>query len=692
MTALALRLRSLDYRTALLPAGILAIVALMVVPVPAWALDLFFVFNILAALVVLMIALGIEKPLDFSSFPTVLLLTTLLRLSLNVASTRVVLMHGHEGTAAAGQVIEAFGSFVIGGDYLVGLFVFLIIVIINLVVITKGAGRVSEVSARFTLDALPGKQMAIDADLGAGLLTADEAKARRAEVAVEADFYGSMDGASKFVKGDAVAGILILLVNMFGGLIVGVVQHDLPFGEAARLYFVLTVGDGLVAQIPALLLSIAAAAVVTRVTSPLDLSGQLSSQFAKADAWTAAAVILGLIGILPGMPHLLLLGAAAGSGALAWQLRRMPVEPTGEARAEPLRSGDIGWGEVSDAAPITLDIGYGLIGLVDPRKGAPLMARITAMRRQLSAELGFVLPLVRVKDDIGLPPANYRIRVGGAVAGEDAAYAEDCLALAAGPVDGPLDGLKVKEPSFGIDATWIPPEARDAAEAAGYTVVDAATVVATHLSQILARRAHDLLGQDEAQKLLDTLARAAPHLAANLSPKPLPLGTVTQVLRNLLDERVPIRDFRRVGEALAVAAMRSADPEELTELVRPALGELIVERVAGFGTPLKCVTLDPALEQLLIQHVRADPGGAIPLDPGLARRILDALAALETGLARDGTRLAEGAAMVVSPPVRRLLRNLTRPVLPELAVLSFRELPGDKPVEVIAAIGEREGE
>src|SRR6201996_8459757 len=548
-------------RSAALPVAILLLVVLMVVPIPAAMLDLFFIMNITISLAVLMVSLNAAKPLDFSAFPTVLLFATLLRLALNVASTRVVLVHGHEGDAAAGHVIEAFGSFLIGGNYAVGIFVFAIIMIINLVVITKGAGRVSEVSARFTLDAMPGKQMAIDADLNAGLLTPDEAKKRRQEVAPEADFYGSMDGSSKFVKGDAVAGVLVLVVNILGGLILGVVSHKMAIGDAAKNYVQLAIGDALVAQIPALLLSIAAASIVTRVNSPLDLGGQISSQFGSAKAWTPVAAILTILGVLPGMPHVIILPAAALAGTIAWKLggadalrkaeAAVPALPVADKPANPSQ---IGWNEVSDDAPLGLEIGYGLVSLVDERKGAPLMARITGIRRQLSKELGFVVPLVRVRDDMNLAPNAYRITVGGVVVGEDECFPNGLLALDSGDLAATVEGRATKDPTFGLDAVWITPEKRGEAVIAGYTVVDPSTVLATHLNQLIMNSASDLFGMDEAQKLLDELKEKAPQLVAGLTPAPLTLAQIAGLCRSLLSEGVPLKDFRRIAESMADAA------------------------------------------------------------------------------------------------------------------------------------------
>ncbi len=676
-------------RAAILPLGILMLVVLMVVPIPPVMLDIFFIFNIMIALAVLMVSLNTQKPLDFSSFPTVLLFATLLRLSLNVASTRVVLVHGHEGSDAAGHVIEAFGNFLIGGDYIVGLFVFAILMIINLVVITKGAGRVSEVSARFTLDALPGKQMAIDADLNAGLMTPEEAKLRRQEVATEADFYGSMDGASKFVKGDAVAGLLILAVNIIGGLILGTVQHGLTLGQAGSNYILLAIGDGLVAQVPALMLSIAAAVIVTRVSSPLDLTGQVSSQFGSVAAWTPVAIILALLGMVPGMPHMIILPAAALAAYVAYRLKKAKTAaetipaPTEAGTADAAaQESQISWEDVTDNVQISVEIGYGLIGLVDEKLSAPLMGRLTGIRRQLSRDLGFVIPPIRVRDNMAIGPHAYRVLVSGVVFGEDEVSPHDMLALDSGLVHASVSGRAVKDPTFGLDALWIPTEEKDQAVANGYTVVDPSTVVATHVNQILQTQARQLLGQDEVQKLLDTLQAAAPQLVGNIS-KALSLQTITQVLQALLDESVPIRDFRRIVEALAGVTHRSQDPVELTELIRPALGGLIVQKLCGLKDQLKIITLDGELEQLLVASVRADPQGAYPLDPALSQRILTALGEAAKPLLADGTTFA----VVTTPLVRRPLFQLLRQHLPDVTVLSFYEIPDSRQVQVVAVVG-----
>jgi flagellar biosynthesis protein FlhA len=689
MAAATLQARALPaMKGAALPVAMLMLVVLMVVPIPAFLLDVFFITNIIISLAVLMVALNAQKPLDFSSFPTVLLFATLFRLALNVASTRVVLVHGHEGEAAAGHVIEAFGTFLIGGDYVVGLFVFAILIIINLIVVTKGAGRVSEVSARFTLDALPGKQMAIDADLNAGLITPDEARQRRIDVSTEADFYGSMDGSSKFVKGDAVAGLLILAVNIVGGLILGVVSHQMAVGQAAQTYVLLAIGDALVAQLPGLMLSIAAAAIVTRVTSTHDLAGQIGSQFASHRTWAPVAGILMLLGLMPGMPHFVILPMAAASGYAAWKLKKAAdrpriVEDLAAAPVEPQDLSKIGWDEVTDACHVMLDIGYGLVPLVDERKGSPLMGRITGVRRQLSKDLGFVVPQVRVRDDINLAPYTYRIVIGGVVVGEDQVSPDEMLALDTGQAVGHLPGKTVKDPTFGLDAVWIAGADADAATGAGYLVVDAGTVIATHLNQQLLTNASDLLGPDEVQALLDGLKDRAGALVAALCPQPLALTTLTQVLRGLLAEGVPLKEFRRIAASLASAAQRSADPEELIELIRPDLGALIVQKLCGVREPLRVMTLEGQLEALLGQAVRSDPARRHAIEPDLGRRIADAMQRAAAPLVAE----ARPFALVVQPSIRIAMRKLVKTILPDTPVMSFFEVPEDKSVEVVAVIG-----
>jgi len=674
-------------KAAILPLATLMLVGLMIVPVPSIVLDIGFITNILISLAVLMVALNAEKPLDFSAFPTVLLFATLLRLALNVASTRVVLVNGHTGASAAGHVIEAFGHFLIGGDYAVGLFVFGILMIINMVVITKGAGRVSEVSARFTLDALPGKQMSIDSDLSAGLITPEDAKARRIELATEADFYGSMDGASKFVKGDAAAGVMILVINIIGGLILGVFSHKMAVGEAASDYIQLAIGDALVAQVPALLLSIAAAAIVTRVKSDQDLSNQITSQFGMAKAWPPVAGILGFLGLLPGMPHFIILPAAGLAGTIAWKLKKSN-DAAAVAAAIPLPApvanpSQIQWDEVSDGAALSLELGYGLVALVDERKGAPLMARITGIRRQLSRELGFVVPLVRVRDNLSLGPNSYRITVAGVVVGEDECWPDDLLALDSGELIGKVEGRVIKDPSFGLDAVWIRPEQRNDAVVAGYTVVDGATVIATHLNQLIANSAADLFGMDETQKLLDALKESSPQLVAGLTPAPLSLAQLAAACRSLLAEGVPLKDFRRVAEAMIDASRETTDPVQLNEAVRQRIGALIVQTIVPVRMPLPVVTFDAELEGLLAQAVRVGPNAAHPFEPALAQRIIAAVNQAAEPLLSTATRFA----LVTSPLARRAVARLLKPHLPETPIMSFLEIPDGKAVEVMAIVG-----
>ncbi|MCK8457471.1 flagellar biosynthesis protein FlhA [Sphingomonas faeni] len=670
-------------RASVLPLAILLLVLVMVVPIPAFMLDIFFVANIAISLAVLMVALNAQKPLDFSAFPTVLLFATLFRLGLNVASTRIVLVHGHEGEAAAGHVIEAFGTFLIGGDYVVGIFVFAILMIINMIVVTKGAGRVSEVSARFTLDALPGKQMAIDADLNAGLITPDEAKARRVEVSTEADFYGSMDGSSKFVKGDAVAAMLILAANIIGGLILGPVSHGMTIADAAHNYILLAIGDALVAQLPSLMLSIAAASIVTRVTSDKDLAGQIGGQFGSPRTWTPVAVILALLGILPGMPHMVILPAAAIAGFAAWKLRQIELRPAPVVvvPVETIDQSKIGWEEVTDGMQVNLDIGYGLVPLADERRGSPLMSRITGVRRQLSKELGFVVPQVRVRDDINLAPYVYRILVNGVVVGEDTVSPDEMLALDTGQAFGDLFGKKVKDPTFGLDATWVDASDADAATGAGYLVVDPGTVMATHLNHLLGQNASELLGQDEVQALLDGLKERAAQLVAALAP--LPITTLTQVLKGLLAEHVPLKEFRRIAGAIAVAAQRTQDAEELIETIRPELGALIIQKLCGVREPLRVMTLEGQLEGLLGQAIRADQSRRHVIEPDLGRRIVEALQRAAEPLIAE----AKPFALVVQPAIRIAIRKLVRTCLPDTPVLSFFEVPEEKAVEVVAVIG-----
>ncbi len=663
-----------------LPAAILALILLMVVPVAPLLLDVFFVFNLGVSVAILMVALNARKPLDFSAFPTVLLFATLFRLALNVASTRVVLVHGHEGPAAAGHVIEAFGAFLIGGNFAVGLFVFAILVIINMIVVTKGAGRVSEVSARFTLDALPGKQMAIDADLNAGLVTPDEARARRAEVATEADFYGAMDGSSKFVKGDAVAGLLILGVNILAGFALGMISHGLTAGEAAQSYVSLAVGDALVAQVPSLLLSIAAAAIVTRVTSTFDLAGQIGSQFADSRTWVPVAAILFLIGCIPAMPQTILWPAAAVAGLLGWSTRKPPAVPAAaqeEARADPTA---IEWGDVSDHAAATLELGFGLVHLVDPRQGAPLVQRLTGVRKQLSQAHGFVVPPIRVRDALDLAPNRYRLTIGGVEAGAGEVEPGAMLAL---DTDGIADhdrlaGRATRDPSFGIAAKWIAPGLADLAVAEGWLVVDPVTVIATHASQCVGGAADRLFSPDETRALVAALREHAEQLVDAVTPAPLSTPALTAVFQALLADGLPLAHPRPIFAALAAATQRTLETDALVDAVREALGGLLVARLRPAGGPLPIVALAAELEATVLRSVAQTPERLV--EPALGQRILDELDAVRAGTA------AGAMALIVQPAARRAMRQLLGPRA-DIAVLALRELPETQAIDVVAVIG-----
>ena len=686
-----------------LPLGILMLVAMMVLPLPIMLLDIFFTFNILISLLILMIALHTYRPLDFSSFPSLLLVATVLRLALNVASTRIVLSEGHNGTGAAGKVIEAFGSFVIGGNFVVGIFVFIILVIINLVVITKGAGRVSEVSARFTLDAMPGKQMAIDADLNAGILTPEEATAKRDDVGREADFHGAMDGASKFVKGDAIAGVLILAINVIGGLAIGLTQHDLPLDIAAENYIILSVGDGLVAQIPSLLLSIATAIIVTRVSSSQDMAQHIASEVSLSRAWFPVAGVLALIGMVPGMPNLLFLLVAfialgIGVACLISEREELTEAATGAvAGADPALGQMIGDDEkdpnsldvtdVADLAAISVLLSYPLLNLVDDDSGGPLVRRITAIRKEVSQGLGFVVPSVRVRDDLALGPNLYRIKIGQTVVAEDIIYPDRKLAIPSDSSNVKIDGLDVKEPSFGIDATWIYQDRQAEAEAQGYVVIEPEAVLATHLSQVLYKHAGELIGQDEVQELLDNLAKTAPSLVQSVVPKLMPLHNITAIVRNLLKERIPISDMRRILEVLSEMAGRNLGVAELSEALRPYLVELLIQQSVPLSQPIPVITIDSDFEHLLINTARQSDSEQLMLDGALAQRLVKSLTTT------NEEQIAKGQKphLVVAPVIRRKLSMFLRQYLPELVVLSFAELPEARKVEVVATISGNDG-
>ncbi len=671
------------------PIVVLAMLAMVVVPLAAPVLDALFTFNIAISLMVLLAVLYVQRPLEFTIFPIVLLMTTMLRLALNVASTRVILLNGQDGHGAAGKVIASFGEFVIGGNYAVGIVVFAILTIINFVVITKGAGRVSEVTARFILDAMPGKQMAIDADLNAGLLTREEAKARREEVREEADFYGAMDGASKFIRGDAIAGILILFINLLGGMAVGMLQHGMPFGQAASTYTLLSIGDGLVAQLPALLVSSAVALLVTRASRSQDMSQAMVGQvFGQHKALAVAAGILGLVGLVPGMPNVAFLTLAAILGFLSWKMYKRSVEAPAADKAKAdaqaqapaaQASAELSWDELRPIDPLGLEVGYRLIPLVDKNQGGELMARIKGVRRKLTQDIGFLIPPVHIRDNLELPASGYRLLVQGVPVASAEIHPDRELALDPGGALGPIDGIAGKDPAFGLDAVWIQPHQRAQAESMGYTVVDPATVVATHLSHLIREHAPELLGHEEVQQLLATLAKSAPKLVEDLTPKALQLSVVVRVLQNLLIEKIPIRQLRRIAETLVENAPQSQDPSVLTAAVRTALGRFIVQEIAGMSPELPVYTLAPQLERVLQDSTQ---GNGAALEPGLAERLHQSLADC---VSRQEAR-NEPAVVLVPGQVRAALSRLVRHSVPSLSVLAYSEVPEDKRLKLVGTI------
>jgi flagellar biosynthesis protein FlhA len=674
------------------PLGLLSILAMMILPLPPVMLDVLFTFNIALSLVIVMAVFQVRRPLEFAIFPTVLLLVTLLRLALNVASTRVVLLHGHEGTHAAGKVIAAFGEFVIGGNFAVGAVVFIVLTIINFVVVTKGAGRVSEVSARFALDAMPGKQMAIDADLNAGIITQEQARDRRAEVRAESDFYGSMDGASKFVRGDAVAGILIMIINIVGGLLIGTMMHDLPAGEATRTYTLLTIGDGLVAQIPGLLLSVAVAIIVTRISREQDVGSELGKQlFGQPKSLAVAASVLGIMGVIPGMPNVMFLSFAALAGWGAWRLHQKQNRPVVEEVAPepetPPPSSEVqelSWDDVRPVDVIGLEVGYRLVPLVDKTKGGDLLARIRGIRRKLTQELGFLVQPVHIRDNLELGPNSYRIRLAGVAIGESIVHPDRELAINPGRVFGPVNGLATRDPAFGMEAVWIEPSLREHAQSLGYTVVDAATVLATHLSHLIQSHAHELFGHEEAEQLLKSLAKTAPKLIDELVPKVLPLATVVRVMQGLLAERVPIRNVRAIVEALAEAGPRTQDTQALIAQVRVALGRQIVQDIVGLAEELPVITLEPDLERLLSNGL-ANSASSPGLEPGLAERLQRGLQDAAARQERGG----EPAVLLTPPALRASLARFFRVSVPGLHVLAWNEVPDNRKVRMVTAVGSR---
>ena len=679
--------------SATMPLGILMLVAMMVLPLPVFLLDTFFVSNILISLVILMVSLQTYRPLDFSSFPSLLLIATVLRLALNVASTRIVLSEGHTGPDAAGQVIKAFGEFVIAGNYAVGIFVFVILVIINLLVITKGAGRVSEVTARFTLDAMPGKQMAIDADLNAGVLSNEEATLRRKEISSEADFYGAMDGASKFVKGDAVAGILILIINIVGGLIIGLAQHSLSFEVAAQNYILLSVGDGLVAQIPSLLLAISTAIIVTRVSSTQDMAQHIGEQVSLSRAWYPVAGVLLLLGFVPGMPNALFLIAGLAAGGVAFFVnKKMQAASEQEAvagEAGELRlEGDtakpeqIELSEIADNSPVSIQLGYGLVEMVNEENGGTLVNRVTGIRRQVSKSLGFVVPAVRIRDDLTLEANTYRLRIGQTIVGEDQVYPERKLAIPGENSSIKIEGIEVKDPTFGMDAVWIMPNDVLEAESKGYVIIAPDSVMTTHLSQILYKYAGQLVGQDDIQMLLDNLSETAPNLVQSVVPKLVPLHQLTGILRALLEERVPISDLRRILENLASLAGRNLSIIDTAEMLRPELAGLLIQQVAPLNQPLPVITLGSELEHMLITMARQSGEEGLVIDNALAQQLLRKISDTNDALAAKGRQ----AVIVVSPAIRKEFSKIIRQHIDDIVVLAFTELPETRKIEVVATI------
>ncbi len=709
-----------------IPLLLLMLLGMMVMPVPTFMLDAFFSFNIALSIVVLLVGVYAMRPLDFAVFPTILLLATLLRLALNVASTRVVLLNGHEGGDAAGKVIQAFGEVVIGGNYAVGLVVFLILMIINFVVVTKGAGRISEVSARFTLDAMPGKQMAIDADLNAGLIDQDEARERRKEVASEADFYGAMDGASKFVRGDAIAGILILMINIIGGLSIGMIQHDLELEQALQNYILLTIGDGLVAQIPSLLLSTSAAILVTRVNSSQDMRQQIMTQmFDSPKALAIAAATLFVMGSVPGMPHVAFLGLGLACAALAYYIywrKQQPEavveegdfipataaagksssvarEPSSQAPPHsqgdrppvpglpPAETAELGWDDVQPVDIIGLEVGYRLIPMVDKNQGGELLGRIKGVRKKLSQEMGFLVPTVHIRDNLDLLPNGYRISLMGVTVAEAEVFPDRDLAINPGQVFGQLEGNKTRDPAFGLDAVWIAADQKEQAQTLGYTVVDASTVVATHLNKILQEHTWELLGHEDVQNLLDLLAKKSPKLVEELVPNTLSLNVLLKVLQNLLREKVPIRDMRSIAEALAASGGKSQDPVALTTLARVALARQIAQNIVGPDPEIPVIVLESELEQLLLNTVQQAQKTGVDdsayIEPGLAERLQQSL----IKAARRQEAAGKPQVLLVAAPLRMMLARFARHSLPDMQVLAYTEIPDNKQLTIDARVG-----
>jgi flagellar biosynthesis protein FlhA len=683
-----------------MPALVLMVLGMMILPLPPLVLDFFFTFNIALSVIVLMVALYTHKPLEFSSFPTVLLMTTLLRLSLNVASTKLVLTEGHAGGDAAGKVIESFGHVLIGDNIAVGIVAFIILTIINFVVITKGAGRIAEVSARFTLDAMPGKQMAIDADLNAGLIGEEEARTRRAQISDEANFFGSMDGASKFVRGDAIAGILVMVINLVGGLLVGMLQHDMAFGDAAKTYTLLTIGDGLAAQVPALIISVAAGIVVSRVGTNQDLSEQILGQlFSRPQVMYVTAGVLAVLGIIPGMPHLAFLLMAAIAAGLAWYSEQLqlqaamggasaktgggagvsPGAPPAAPQEAPLQ--EVSWADVQAVDPVGLEVGYRLIPLVDRNQDGELLRRIRGIRKKIAQELGFLVPAVHIRDNLELRPNQYRIQLKGVDVGMGEAFVGQWLAINPGNAAGNLPGTATTDPTFGLPATWVDSSLRDQAQAMGFTVVDASTVVGTHISNILQSHAAELLGREEVQALLDHFGKESPKLVEDLVPKVVAIGTLQKVLQNLLDDGLHIRDLRTILETLGENVTRTQDIDELTSMVRVALGRAIVHQLFPGENELQVVALEPQLENILMSAASGKSQGG--LEPGLAERILQQAAQLSEQLEMQGIN-----PVIITPSqLRPMLSRFLKRSIPNLRVIAHTEIPDAKTLRIIGVLG-----
>ncbi|MEN1832530.1 flagellar biosynthesis protein FlhA [Pseudomonas lijiangensis] len=682
------------------PLLLLIMMAMMMLPIPPFLLDVFFTFNIALSIVVLLVCVYALRPLDFSVFPTILLVATLLRLALNVASTRVVMLHGQDGHAAAGKVIQAFGEVVIGGNYVVGIVVFAILMIINFVVITKGAGRISEVSARFTLDAMPGKQMAIDADLNAGLIDQPEAKRRRAEVAQEAEFYGSMDGASKFVRGDAIAGLLILFINLIGGMLVGILQHNMTFADAGRVYTLLTIGDGLVAQLPSLLLSTAAAIMVTRASGSEEMGKMINRQmFTSHKALAVSAAIMIVMGLVPGMPHFSFISLGMVAGGVAYWLWKKQNMAKVEALAEVQRqqellpsptrvqdSKELGWDDVTPIDIIGLEVGYRLIPLVDRNQGGQLLARIKGVRKKLSQELGFLMPTVHIRDNLDLAPSAYRLTLMGVILAEAEIYPDRELAINPGQVFGTLNGITARDPAFGLEAVWIEISQRSQAQSLGYTVVDASTVVATHLNQILYKHSHELIGHEEVQQLMQLLAKSSPKLAEELVPGVLSLSALLNVLQALLAEHVPVRDIRSIAEAIANNAGKSQDTAALVAAVRVGLSRAIVQSIVGIEPELPVITLEPRLEQILLNSLQKAGQGqeeGVLLEPSMAEKLQRSLIEAAQRQEMQGSPVI----LLVAGPIRAMLSRFGRLAVPNMHVLAYQEIPDNKQVTIVATVG-----